>query len=633
MKKNILITILLLTVTYPAIAQTKLNLIPQPNRVEPKDGTFQIDQNTVIYYDDDACKMVANYLSDEIVKKTGLTLSTKTVEDASNFTKRPQNAIVFAYGKFGSDRHALNINPDFVNAQFYAPEGAFYAAVSILQLIDAKTHTIPCVVIFDEPRFKWRGLMLDCSRTFQSIDYIKKTIDLMAMYKMNILHLHLTDDQGWRIEIKKYPELTAKGATFPAKYNEPKGNGGFYTQKQMKDIIKYAAERFITIVPEIELPGHSIAALACYPELSCTGGPFEIYPFFKGPNITPDIFCAGNEQTFTFFQNVLDEVFEIFPSEIVHIGGDEAPKSRWQKCPKCQKRIVDNNLKDEHELQSYFIKRIEKYANSKGKRIIGWDEILEGGLAPNAAVMSWRGISGGIAAASSGHDVVMSPTSHCYFDYTYDAISTERAYSFEPIPEDLPKDKHKHILGLQANFWSHIDRTPDLVDRQLWPRLIAIAERGWSPKETRDFDDFNRRLKANLNTLKHHNVAYKREVTRQLVGQWSPDTVTEEYAPITFDATTQITKSGDYRLQLQYTTGACRLGIEKVELLEDGQTVSYDTHRGVTGASHDANIYTLKLPTHNANSKYQIRATVRSEGGKESNGKIFFISEVNNDKL
>ena len=631
MTKKILLIILLLFAVSPAIAQTKLNLIPQPNRFELKDGTFQVDYETVIYYDDDACKLAVNYLSDEIAKKTGLTLSIKTVEDTSKFTKRPRNSIVFAFGKLGKDRHALSVTRSFINAQFYTPEGAFYAAVSILQLTDAKTHTIPCVVIFDKPRFPWRGLMLDCSRTFQSVDYIKKTIDLMAMYKMNVLHLHLTDDQGWRIEIKKYPELTQKGATFPAKYNEPAGNDGYYTQQQMRALIKYAANRNITIVPEIELPGHSIAPLACYPELSCTGGPFEIYPFFKGAGVTPDIYCAGNEKTFEFLQNVLDEIFELFPSDIVHIGGDEAPKSRWQKCPKCQKRMKDEGLKDEHELQSYFIKRIEKYANSKGKRIIGWDEILEGGLAPNAAVMSWRGISGGIAAASSGHDVVMSPTSHCYFDYTYDRISTERAYSFEPIPDKLPKDKHKHILGLQANFWSHIDRTPDLVDRQLWPRLLAIAERGWSPKETRDFEDFNRRVNANLKNLRDHNVAYKREQNRKTLGQWSPDTVTEQYAPITFDATTHITKAGDYRLLFQYTNGACRLGIEKVELLEDGEAASFDTHRGVTGGSHKDNIYTLKLPMHNPNSKYQIRAYVRSEGGKDSNGKVYFISEVKND--
>jgi hexosaminidase len=322
----------------------------------------------------------------------------------------------------------------------------------------------------------------------------------------------LTDDQGWRIELKNFPELTGKGARFPDKYGQPESMHGHYTQDQMRELVRYARNRNITIVPEIEMPGHSLAVLSCYPHLSCTGGPFEIYPFFKGPNITKDIYCAGNEDTFLFLQTVIDEIVELFPSQYIHIGGDEAPKDRWEACPKCQARIREEGLANEGQLQSYFIRRIEKYLNAKGRQIIGWDEILEGGLAPNAAVMSWRGVDGGVEAVRSKHFAVMSPTSHCYFDYTYERIDTRKALSFEPVPQQLSDVEAGYILGLQANFWSHIDRTPDRVDHQLFPRLLAIAERGWSSKSMRDWEDFQRRLKLHLERLDWLGVKYRTPV-------------------------------------------------------------------------------------------------------------------------
>jgi hexosaminidase len=330
----------------------------------------------------------------------------------------------------------------------------------------------------------------------------------MAAYRMNVLHLHLTDDQGWRLEIKKHPELTRKGAFFDKRYAEPAANEGFYTQEEMKSLIDYARRRHVEIVPEIEMPSHCNAVLVCRPELACP------IPFMDG--IMPHkimigiarkdmmrypVFCAGNDATFEFLEEVLDEVCGLFRSSYVHVGGDETPKMRWEKCPKCQARIQSEGLSNEKELQSYFIKRIEKFLNAKGKRLLGWDEILEGGLAPRATVMSWRGMQGGIAAATAGHDVVMTPTTHCYFDYTYKAINSELAYAFEPVPKDLSPAQARHILGLQASFWSHIDRTPDRVDQDLFPRLLSLAERAWSPQEVRNWPDFRQRLQSQLPRL------------------------------------------------------------------------------------------------------------------------------------
>jgi len=276
----------------------------------------------------------------------------------------------------------------------------------------------------------------------------------------------------------------------------------------MRELVRYAAVRHITIVPEIEMPGHALAALACYPQLPCNGGPFELHPYTKGPGIHEDVYCAGNDATFNFLEDVLTEVMEVFPSRIIHIGGDEAPKSRWKTCPKCQARIKGENLKDESELQSWFIRRVEKFVNSKGRSIIGWDEILEGGLAPNAAVMSWRGTAGAVQASKMGHAVVLSPTSHCYFDYPYTNINSQRAFSFDPLAELAP-EAARRVLGLQANFWSHIDREPALVDRQLFPRLLALAERGWSPDDRDAWPDFARRARAQLPRLERLGIHFE----------------------------------------------------------------------------------------------------------------------------
>ena len=504
----------LLLSLFAAASSLAADILPKPVRLEPREGFFVLDAGTRIAVET-ATRRSGQYLAERLRRATGLPLPVG--ETAGNNTIDLTTAR--ANTTLGDEGYEMDISSHAVVVRAPGDDGVFHGIQTLLQLLPPQVLSdtpingvewkISCLRIEDRPRFPWRGLMLDCSRTFQSLDYLRKTIDRMAAYKMNVLHLHLTDDQGWRLEIKKYPELTRKGARFAEKYHEPAANQGFYTQAEMKELIEYARQRHVEIVPEIEEPGHSLAALACYPQLSCTGGPFEIFPNGKGPGILQDIFCAGNDATFEFLNDVFAEVAAIFPSKFVHIGGDEAPKDRWKACPKCQARIKAEGLKNEAELQAYVTRRVEKILAKYGKRLIGWDEIIEGGLAPNAAVMSWRGAKGGVLAAKAGHDVVMSPTSHCYFDYTYTAIDSERAYSYEPVPAELTPEEAKHVLGLQANFWSHIDRTPDRVDQQLFPRLLSLAERGWSPKEVRDWNEFQPRLDAQLPRLAQMGVHYR----------------------------------------------------------------------------------------------------------------------------
>ncbi len=480
-------------------AETSYALIPQPVRADYFPGHFTITENTGIF-----CPSELEETALLAVKQLGINRPVNT--------GRKGNGIFLAIDtSLHREGYNLKVGRRKTEISGGSDAGVFYAIQTLCQLAGTEgiPSEVPCVSINDFPRFSWRGLMLDCSRTFQSPEYLKKTIDRISYYKMNVLHLHLTDDQGWRIEIKSHPELTEKGSKFHPEYNEPENHQGFYSQEVMKDIIRYAGLRGVTVVPEIEMPGHSTAVLVCYPELSCTGEIADkIFPFFKGPGVTPDILCAGNEDTFTLIEDVIDEIVEVFPSGFIHIGGDEAPKARWKNCPKCQKRIRDEGLSDEKELQSYFISRVEKHINSRGRRLIGWSEITEGGLAPNAAVMDW--IGGAKEATEKGQDVVMSPTSHCYFDYSYTTINPERGYSFDPL-KDLSEEQAGHVLGLQANFWSHIDREPELVDKQLFPRLLSIAERGWSPSSVTDLDSFMKRLQKHLAVLQHLGINYYKD--------------------------------------------------------------------------------------------------------------------------
>ncbi len=500
-------------------------LVPWPVSVQRCEGSFALDASTAILHSPGA-EPVARRLQSALSAAAGSPLPLGLLDSRSG-----QAIVLERDGSVGEgpEGYRLQVAPTRVTLRAADVAGLFYGSQTLMQLLSDPSgtgepggaRTLPCVTVQDAPRFPWRGLMLDCSRTFQSLDYLRKTIERMAFYKMNVLHLHLTDDQGWRLEITSHPELTEKGARFPDRWNEPPAHHGHYTQAEMRELIRFAAQRSVTIVPEIEVPGHALAALSVYPHLSCTGGPFEIHPFFEGPPIHEDIYCAGNDDTFRFLKDVLAEVMDLFPSEVIHVGGDEAPKGRWKACPKCQARIRAEGLADEDELQSWFIDRVGDFVESRGRRIIGWDEILEGGLPAGAAVMSWRGTEGGIAAAEGGHDVVMSPTSHCYLDYTYERIDTRRAWSFDPVPRKLTGEQAGHILGLQANFWSHIHREPDEVDAQLFPRLLAIAERGWSPKDATPWESFRRRVRAHLPRLEAMGVRYHEDAT--VVTDGGPD--------------------------------------------------------------------------------------------------------------
>jgi hexosaminidase len=522
----------------PVSAQVaSLSIIPKPTKAVAVVGNFTITNKTVIYVEIPEARIAAKALSDKL-KIDGTSVK---IEDL-NKSKTDNNVIFFLKTDdtaLGTEGYRLSITSNQINIRANTPQGMFYAVQSLLQLLPTDIFSIttikkkggwkvPCADIEDKPRFSYRGLHLDVSRHFFPVSFVKKYIDLLALHKMNTFHWHLTDDQGWRIEIKKYPKLTEIGSkrkeTMAGHYSEQRYDGtpygGFYTQNEIKEVVAYAKERFITVVPEIEMPGHALAALAAYPELSCDAS--KTYEVGTKWGVYDDVFCP-NENTFTFLQDVLTEVMDLFPSKYIHIGGDECPKDVWKKSAFCQDLMKKQGLKDEHELQSYFIQRIEKFINSKGRSIIGWDEILEGGLAPNATVMSWRGIEGGIAAAKQNHDVIMTPGSHCYLDY-YQAdpdseplaiggfITLEKIYSYEPIPTELNEEQGKHILGAQGNVWSEYMKTPDKVEYMVYPRAAALSEVLWSSASGRNYDNFFERLQPHLKRLDGLKVNYAKRL-------------------------------------------------------------------------------------------------------------------------
>ncbi|MEP7142933.1 MAG: beta-N-acetylhexosaminidase [Ferruginibacter sp.] len=501
-------------------AQNGIAIIPMPAKMVMPEipGTFNITKNTTIVLAGSGLEKSAAFLNDYLQHLFGFTLKTSEKETGKNSIVL-NYSLVINYDEKNDHlpgAYTLESGENGIRITGDNETGAFYGIQTLIQLLPAEkkiTLAIPWISINDKPRFSYRGMHLDVGRNFMPVSTIKKYIDYLAMHKFNNFHWHLTEDQGWRIEIKKYPLLTQVGSCREQTLVGRKGKGnevydgkkncGFYTQEQIKKIVKYAADRYINIIPEIEMPGHARAAIAAYPELSCT--PSEPKKVAQTWGVFEDVFCPS-EITFTFLENVLDEVMALFPSNYIHIGGDECPKEAWKRSAFCQQLIKEKDLRDEHGLQSYFIQRIEKYINSKGRKIIGWDEILEGGLAPNATVMSWRGEDGGIEAAKQNHDVIMTPTSNCYFDYsqtkTEDSVTIggylplEKVYHYEPIPAKLSTAESKHVLGAQGNVWTEYMNNPRKLEYMIFPRMSALSEVLWSPKDKRNWQDFERRLPA-----------------------------------------------------------------------------------------------------------------------------------------
>ena len=604
------------------------SIIPAPVTLIQQPGSFSFNDGTVLVADK-GLKKVAE------MAKTYFHLTDGTAT---------KNAVVLKVDKslkLGDEGYRLIVDTDTVEIQGKSAAGVFYGLQSLRQLMPTSgwngshSFSVPAVIIEDQPRFSWRGAHLDVGRNFMPMAFIKKFIDTLAMHKMNSFHWHLTEDQGWRIEIKKYPKLTSVGSkrsrtmlTYsPPTYDEH-AYGGFYTQDEAREIVKYAAQRFVNVVPEIEMPGHSQAAIAAYPELGNTTDKLDVAVNW-GVNthvFNPEV------KTIHFLQDVLDEIMAIFPSKFIHIGGDECPKDEWKASPRVQQLMKERGCKDEHEMQSWFVKQMDQYLASKGRRLIGWDEILEGGLAPGATVMSWRGEKGGIDAANAGHDVVMASTNALYFDF-YQAdpkmephaiggnLSLRKVYDFDIIPSTIAPEKQHHILGGQFQIWTEYIRTPEYAEYMAWPRGLAAAEIFWSPRSKKNFRDFVDRLKVNL---PHLGVNY-RPLDGNLglpTAEWRSGQVSNDYQTRRWDISSAVTGNGAYTIRFQYTSGAFRLDVDGLEVLADGKVVGADAHFGRTGAEDVRNVWHVTLKGVSAGAKVEIRAKVRGDGGGDTNGDI-----------
>ena len=535
-----------------------VSVIPQPQHMRIDEGSFAITRSVPLYLDEVTPEMerIAAFLNERLSTAAGFTLK---VEEADlRNTDKP--GIWFLNAGMPSEHYYLQVLPKRILIEYGDGAGAFYALQTLLQLLPTEIFAdhrvrgvrweVPCCDIEDAPRFAYRGMHLDCCLHFFEIDFLKRYIDIMALHKVNRFHWHLTEDQGWRLEIKKYPLLTEKGqwrketviGSLKSGIYDGIPHGGFYSQDEVRELVQYAAERYVTIIPEIEMPGHALAAIACYPELSC--GLEDHYETATKWGVFKQVFCP-KEETFKFLEDVMDEVFELFPSKLVHIGGDECPKASWQKCPHCQALIRKLGLKDEFELQSWFITRMEKYINSKGHEIIGWDEILQGGLAPNAKVMSWLGEEGGIKAAQQHHEVVMAPYPKYYLDYWQADPDSEplamdgptllrTMYEYEPVPAVLTPEEARYIIGVEGCVWTEYMPTPARVEYMAWPRMCAIAESGWS-NVAKDWDGFTRRLEHHLQRLDNLHVGYCHAFWNPFI-ELHPDTKYDKVATITVDA-------------------------------------------------------------------------------------------------
>ena len=533
----------------PKQEEADYRVVPLPQEITTVNGTpFILDNGVKILYPEGDADMQRNaaFLAQYVLESTGKQLQVQAGTEE-------KNAIILSLGLNNENKEAyqLKVTEEGVTIQGKTAAGVFYGIQTLrksLPVVKEVAIALPQVVINDAPRFSYRAMMLDVCRHYFTVDSIKRYIDLLALHNINRFHWHLTDDQGWRIEIKKYPELTEIGSkrkeTVIGRNSgeyDGKPYGGFYTQEDAKEIINYAKERYITVIPEIEMPGHMLGILSAFPELGCTGGPYEVWTMW---GVSEDVICAGNPKSLELVKDVLTEIIDLFPSEYIHIGGDECPKTRWEECPKCQAKIKALRLKADKEhtkeqrLQSYFISEVEKFVNSKGRKIIGWDEILEGGLAPNATVMAWRGVGEGVKAAKLRHDVIMVPTTYLYFDYYQSNdrdneplsiggyVPLEKVYSFEPVPAELTPEEAKHILGTQANLWTEYVATFKHVEYMVLPRMDALSEVQWMQPEKKNYEDFVKRMEKIFDIYDIHNYNYAKHLF-DLKADFTPNAETQ----------------------------------------------------------------------------------------------------------
>jgi len=639
------------------------SLIPWPDKVRLSDSVFVVKPDTKIY-SDSASATSRQLLAERFAKVIGYKIQTGVINNEGAFFDGILLTTNTGGRDFGLEGYSLDVTGKKIIISAQTLTGMFYGVQTLLQLMPPEVYAggvktsvsweIPCIHIEDRPRFKWRGFMVDVSRHFFDKEEIKQLLDTMAMYKLNVFHWHLVDDQGWRIEIKKYPRLTEKGAwrkdigfeinpTVSKAYRPDGCYGGYYTQEDIREVVAYAESRHITIVPEIEMPGHSSAALSAYPEFSCSGA---------------GVYCAGNDATFTFLENILNEVVGLFPGKYIHIGGDEVPKNFWKACPKCQDRMKKNGLHNEEELQSYFIQRIEKFVSAHGRILVGWSEIGQGGLAKSAVLMDWKG--GGLDAATSGHDVVMTPNASCYFDhyqsldYTTEPVAIgcytplKSVYDFDPVPSQLQPEYLSHVLGGQGSVWSEYIASKNYLEYMTFPRLCALAEVVWSPKTVRNWEDFLSRLSKNEKRFDVLGVNYRRERSVK-IGAWNSSEVSTNGTDLEWDVSGILAKAdrrhpilddvlrpstegllsepGKCHIVFEQNSGDS-LRISRVDILKDGHVISSDVHDGMAGVdprdliSRDV-VYVVSVRACMAGARYTVRAHVSNITTNGSIGTVY----------
>ena len=636
--------------------ERSIDIIPKPVELKKGSGYFRLTKETKLVSPIGLIQEVG-FFRDALIPSTNFHL-----EMVTDGKKQKGNKIVFKFDnklkkRYGKEAYTINVGKHIIEVSVAGPSGAFNSVQSLLQLLPVEVFSrveisniewkIPSVEIVDYPRFGWRGFMLDASRSFQPVSYVKKTLDLMAIHKMNVFHWHLTDDHGWRVEIKKYPVLTEKGAwrlqaNFP-EFGQTKMYGGFYTQEEIRDIIKYASERNITIIPEVDLPGHSSTLVYSMPETACENAvhgdgihKFDDFPKRQKPfvkNIGTNVICPGRETTFEISENILKEIMDLFPTEYVHIGGDEVDKKWWKACNKCKHRMEEEHLEDYDQLQAYFIKRLEKIVNKHGKKLIGWDEILEGGLSKTATVMGWRGLSGALKSVKEGREVIIASNKGYYIQkgqtenplhpQKWPGFTTaENMYNYKAIPTDFTEKEKELILGVQSSLWTPFMSKPEVWDIAIFPRNCAMSEVSWTPFDKKDWGNYQIRLKTHLKRLAYRGVSYWRE-NEKVINEFNIEN--QKKVALTYDVTNKITTAGSYFITIDYVEGGNEgLELEEVMLLKNGKQIASDTHLGFTTVKKDHDrIYFMDVQSIEKNSKYTLKVKLKNLSNSSVKGTVY----------